>query len=74
MPNRFTPRELLIMSQVEQGSNSRQIAAALGITEASAYVHRRRLRQKLAVEDGLDGIASGPTQHRSFSLERAQQL
>jgi hypothetical protein len=49
MPNRFSPRELLLISQLEQGSNSRQIAAFLGITEASAYVHRSRLRQKLRI-------------------------
>jgi DNA-binding NarL/FixJ family response regulator len=57
MPNRFSPRELSLIAQLKQGSNNRQIAAALGITEASACVHRRRLRQKLSVEDSSEARA-----------------
>ena len=51
MPNPFSPQELLLLTHLKQGSNARQIAVALGKTEAATYVHLKRLCRKLDVEN-----------------------
>lgn len=43
----LTPREREIMIQVAQGHPSKQIAAALGLTETTVKVHRSRMMWKM---------------------------
>jgi DNA-binding NarL/FixJ family response regulator len=67
MPNPFSPHELLLLTHLKQGSNAREIAVALGKTEAATYVHLKRLCRKLDVENTSQARVWAQSDDRPFS-------
>ncbi|MCK4341119.1 MAG: response regulator transcription factor [Phycisphaerae bacterium] len=51
---RLTPREHEVMEHVVAGAANKQIAARLGIKEKTVEVHRRRVMQKMGVQNAVD--------------------
>jgi len=49
MQKQLSPRELSLLTHLEQGSTNRKIAVAHGIPEAAVYVYLRQLCKKLGI-------------------------
>jgi FixJ family two-component response regulator len=71
--NSLTPREYEVMTYVITGMLNKQIAAELGISEATVKIHRGRVMKKLGTASVADlvrfcgkaGIGIGPTEPRN---------
>jgi DNA-binding NarL/FixJ family response regulator len=53
----LTPRELEILRLISQGMQNKEIAAALGISEATTQVHVKNILSKLKVKDRTAAVS-----------------
>ncbi len=50
-PRPLSPREREVLQLIVEGNTNKQVAAILGITEATAKDHRRHIKEKLGIRD-----------------------
>jgi DNA-binding NarL/FixJ family response regulator len=50
-PRPLSPREREVLQLIVEGNTNKQVAAILGITEATAKDHRRHIKEKLGIHD-----------------------
>lgn len=55
----LTTREVEVLDHMRRGHSSREIAAALGISEHTAKNHTRAILRKLRVSDRAEAVAAG---------------
>jgi DNA-binding NarL/FixJ family response regulator len=47
----LTPRERIILQHVAKGATSKEVAAALGLSEKTVHNHRHNIKKKLGISD-----------------------
>jgi len=52
----LTPRELEVLELIAQGMRNREIAVAIGRTEATVKMHLKHVMQKLGVDDRTEAV------------------